>query len=76
MVAAVVAQAFTPAWQGGSLARTRAASRGGRAGRRIGRAKKTRFREAWQIAATGTKDYISRDGIRVAPALTLLRTLV
>ena len=32
--------------------------------------------EAWQIAATGTKDYISRDGIRVAPALTLLSTLV
>ena len=24
--------------------------------------------EAWQIATTGTKDYISRDGIRVAPA--------
>ena len=32
--------------------------------------------EAWQIAATGTKDYISRDGIRVAPALALLSTLV
>jgi predicted AAA+ superfamily ATPase len=28
--------------------------------------------EAWQIAATGRKDYVSRDGIRVAPALTLL----
>jgi uncharacterized protein len=31
--------------------------------------------EAWQISATGTKDYQSAEGIRVAPALTLLRTL-
>ncbi len=32
--------------------------------------------EAWQISATGTKDYVSPDGIRVAPALQLLRDLV
>lgn len=32
--------------------------------------------EAWQISATGTKDYISSEGIRVAPALVLLRELV
>jgi predicted AAA+ superfamily ATPase len=32
--------------------------------------------DAWQVSATGTKDYVSRDGIRVAPALELLRTLV
>ena len=32
--------------------------------------------EAWQISATGTKDYVTRDGIRVAPALGLLRRLV
>ena len=32
--------------------------------------------EAGQIAPTGTKVYINRDGIRVAPALTLLSTLV
>ncbi len=32
--------------------------------------------EAWQIAATGTKDYQSPEGIRVAPALELLRDLV
>jgi predicted AAA+ superfamily ATPase len=31
--------------------------------------------EAWQIAATGTKDYVSREGIRVAPALALLGLL-
>ena len=31
---------------------------------------------AWQVSATGAKDYQSPDGIRVAPALTLLRTLV
>ena len=39
---------------------------------------KERFPEvtAWQISATGTKDYRSAEGIRVAPALTLLRTLV
>ena len=32
--------------------------------------------EAWQVSATGTKDYQTPDGIRVAPALTLLTTLV
>lgn len=32
--------------------------------------------EAWQISATGTKDYISADGIRVAPALILLKSLI
>ena len=31
--------------------------------------------DAWQISATGTKDFVNPDGIRVAPALTLLRTL-
>ena len=31
---------------------------------------------AWQISATGRKDYVTPDGIRVAPALTLLATLV
>jgi len=31
---------------------------------------------AWQIAATGTKDYVSPDGIRVCPALAFLTTLV
>ena len=39
---------------------------------------KARFPEAdaWQISATGTKDYRSPDGLRVAPAVQLLRTLV
>lgn len=39
---------------------------------------KRRFPEAaaWQIAAAGTKDYISPEGIRVAPALVLLSGLV
>jgi hypothetical protein len=32
--------------------------------------------EAWQISATGTKDYRTPDGIRVAPAQALLRALV
>ncbi len=32
--------------------------------------------EAWQISATGTKDYVSPEGIRVAPALAYLKTLV
>ncbi len=32
--------------------------------------------DAWQIAATGSKDYRSPDGIRVAPAVQLLQTLV
>ena len=31
--------------------------------------------DAWQVSATGTRDYVNADGIRVAPALTLLRTL-
>ena len=39
---------------------------------------KERFREAdaWQISATGQRDYVSREGIRVAPALELLSTLI
>lgn len=32
--------------------------------------------DSWQISAVGTKDYVSREGIRVAPALELLRELV
>ena len=32
--------------------------------------------EAWQLSAVGTKDYITPDGIRVAPAVQLLRGLV
>jgi predicted AAA+ superfamily ATPase len=32
--------------------------------------------DAWQISATGTKDYVNRDGIRVAPAPTLLGNLL
>ncbi len=32
--------------------------------------------DAWQLSATGTKDYVNPDGVRVAPALTLLRTLI
>lgn len=32
--------------------------------------------EAWQISAIGTKDYVSREGIRVAPALELLSRLI
>jgi hypothetical protein len=32
--------------------------------------------EAWQLSATGKKDFVSEDGIRVAPALALLRDLV
>jgi hypothetical protein len=31
--------------------------------------------DAWQISLAGTKDYVTRDGIRVAPALELLSTL-
>lgn len=31
---------------------------------------------AWQVSAVGTKDYQSPEGIRAAPALTFLRTLV
>ena len=39
---------------------------------------KIRFPEcdAWQISAMGTKDYVNTDRIRVAPALTLLKTLI
>ena len=39
---------------------------------------KTRFPEceAYQVSATGVKDYQSPDGIRVCHALELLRTLV
>jgi hypothetical protein len=32
--------------------------------------------EAWQVALGGSKDYLSPEGIRVAPALTFLRRLV
>ena len=32
--------------------------------------------EAWQISATGVKDYVTPEGIRVAPALALLSDLV
>ena len=32
--------------------------------------------QAWQISATGTRDFVSAEGIRVAPATTLLRQLV
>lgn len=32
--------------------------------------------EVWQIIATGTKDYRSGEGIRVAPAHTYLTNLV
>ena len=32
--------------------------------------------DAWQVSATGTKDFVSPDGIRVAPALTLLNNLI
>jgi hypothetical protein len=31
---------------------------------------------AWQVSATGKKDYLSAQGIRVATALALLRELV
>ena len=39
---------------------------------------KARFPEAaaWQVAAAGRKDYVSSEGIRVAPALALLSGLV
>lgn len=32
--------------------------------------------EAWQLSATGKKDYVTPEGIRVSPALTLLSRLV
>jgi predicted AAA+ superfamily ATPase len=31
---------------------------------------------AWQVSAAGGRDYVSREGIRVTPALELLATLV
>ena len=31
--------------------------------------------EAWQISATGRKDFVTPDGIRVAPAMEPLRRL-
>jgi len=31
--------------------------------------------EAWQVSATGKKDHVTADGLRVAPALELLKTL-
>jgi predicted AAA+ superfamily ATPase len=32
--------------------------------------------DAWQVAATGSEDYVTREGIRAAPAVELLATLV
>jgi hypothetical protein len=32
--------------------------------------------DAWQVSMAGSKDYVTPEGIRVAPALELLRTLV
>ncbi|MBM4299824.1 MAG: hypothetical protein FJ143_18935 [Deltaproteobacteria bacterium] len=32
--------------------------------------------EAWQVSATGKKDYLTPEGIRVSPALALLNQLV
>jgi predicted AAA+ superfamily ATPase len=42
------------------------------------RSLKVRFpkAEAWQVSAAGTKDYVSPEGIRVAPATLFLSTLV
>lgn len=42
------------------------------------RALRSRFpaAEAWQVSATGTKDYVTPEGIRVAPAMRLLQRLV
>jgi predicted AAA+ superfamily ATPase len=39
---------------------------------------KHRFKKvnAWQISATGSKDYISPDGIRISPAIPFLKNLV
>ena len=39
---------------------------------------KARFPEAqaWQLSATGKKDYLTPEGIRVSPALNLLNQLV
>ncbi len=32
--------------------------------------------DAWQISAKGTMDYQTAEGIRLAPAMMLLKTLV
>jgi hypothetical protein len=32
--------------------------------------------DAWQLSASGEREYVSREGVRVAPAISLLRTLV
>lgn len=32
--------------------------------------------DAWQVSATGRKDFVSPDGIRVCPAVEFLRALV
>jgi hypothetical protein len=32
--------------------------------------------EAWQVSATGRKDYLTPEGVRVAPALSLLGRLL
>jgi hypothetical protein len=32
--------------------------------------------ESWQLSLSGTKDYISKEGIRVCPAIKFLQTLV
>jgi hypothetical protein len=32
--------------------------------------------EAWQVSATGSKDYLTPEGIRVSPALRLLEKLI
>ena len=37
---------------------------------------RTKPKEAWQISAAGTKDYLTPEGIRVAPAGALLSALV
>ena len=39
---------------------------------------KVRFPEAdaWQVSATGSKDYLTPEGIRVSPALALLDRLI
>ena len=41
------------------------------------RYRKERFRDAraWQLSAKGSKDSLTREGIRVAPAIELLKTL-
>jgi hypothetical protein len=39
---------------------------------------KARFHaaQAWQLSATGKKDYVTPEGIRVSPALNLLNQLI